>query len=261
MLSYQHAYHAGNLADVHKHAILCCLLKQLTLKEKPLSYIETHAGRGLYSLQSKESYKTGEAAMGVRKMLDKKLLPSDHPYSVIIAQVQAAHDVHAYPGSPLIASMMLRETDQIHLAELHPQEHAALKENLSAFGVKIHKKDGMKLVQRLMPPTPRRGMMLIDPSYEVKKEYEDMPSFILNTYRNWPDGIIALWYPILADARHEPMLEALEKDAPLKTMRHEIIFQKKASKGHGLRGSGMYIINAPFGIEAKAKKIESFFNY
>ena len=132
MLSYQHLYHAGNLADVQKHALLAWMLDYLTLKDKPLSYIETHAGRGLYDLGADEALKTGEAAAGIARM-ENRFAP-DHPYRRRLAEVRIQFGPMAYPGSPLIAALSLREGDTVHLAELHPQEHRALVENLGPLG-------------------------------------------------------------------------------------------------------------------------------
>jgi len=118
MLSYQHAYHAANLADVHKHALLAWVLDYLTRKDKPLSYIETHAGRGLYDLEGEAARKTGEAAQGFDRVAG--WFGPDHPYAVQVARTRALHGVRAYPGSPLIAAQALRPGDRMHLAELHP---------------------------------------------------------------------------------------------------------------------------------------------
>lgn len=142
MLSYQHAYHAGNLADVHKHALLSWALDYLTRKPKPLTYIETHAGRGLYQLDGAEARKTGEAAKGIGQVAE--WFAADHPYTRTLAQVRADHGPQAYPGSPLIASHLLRAEDTLHLAELHPREHAALTRAVP--GAHVHKRDGLEMV-------------------------------------------------------------------------------------------------------------------
>ncbi|OZA07309.1 MAG: 23S rRNA (adenine(2030)-N(6))-methyltransferase RlmJ, partial [Rhodobacterales bacterium 17-64-5] len=122
MLSYQHLYHAGNLADVHKHSALAWMLDYLTRKDKPLSYIETHAGRGVYDLSAPEAVKTGEAAAGIA--LAESVFPPDHPYRQRLDEARAGYGPQAYPGSPLIAALGLREGDTLHLAELHRQEVA-----------------------------------------------------------------------------------------------------------------------------------------
>lgn len=258
MLSYQHIFHAGNLADVQKHALLCAMLSYLTRKDKPLSYIETHAGRGLYQLDAAEAVKTGEAAAGIDLILSRALLPAEHPYLSALARVRDAHGARAYPGSPLLAAECLRPQDKITLAELHPQENAALEYAMSATQAKVVKQDGFEMAQSLTPPDPRRGVMLIDPSYEVKAEYDATPKAISQLNRKWNVGVIALWYPILTDGRHKQMLAALEALNLPKVLRHDVRFPP-AREGHRMVGSGMFIVNAPFGLENEAKRLSRVF--
>lgn len=257
MLSYQHSYHAGNLADVHKHALLAFMLDYLTRKEKPLSYIETHAGRGLYALDAAEALKTGEAAQGVTRIAARGWFPPAHPYARALAETRHRHGATAYPGSPLLAALLLRPGDRLHLAELHPRESTALAQTLAPFGAQIHVRDGFETALALLPPTPRRGLLLIDPSYEVKTDYARIPAIIARIAQKWNVGTIALWYPILATAPHLPMLAALEVAAP-DALRHEIRFPP-ARAGHGMTGSGMFIRNAPWGTEAEASRLTTLF--
>ena len=256
MLSYQHIYHAGNLADVQKHALLAWMLDYLTQKDKPLSYIETHAGRGLYDLGSEEALKTGEAQAGID--LAEGWFPADHPYLQRLTECRAMFGRRSYPGSPMIAALGLRETDTIHLAELHPQEFAALKANMGDFGAHVQKRDGFDMALALTPPTPRRGLMLIDPSYEVKADYDAIPKSMAAIHRKWNVGILCLWYPILTHGAHVPMLAALE-DAFPEAFRHELHFPP-VREGHRMVGTGMFIVNPPYGIEAQAQEITRIFN-
>lgn len=258
MLSYQHIYHAGNLADVQKHALLCAMLGYMTQKDKPLTYIETHSGRGLYQLDAPEAVKTGEAAAGIDLIERRGLLPSDHPYMQALAQVRATHGARAYPGSPLLAAHCLRAQDKQHLAELHPQEHAALDLVMSAHDAHVVKQDGFALAQALCPPEPRRGLLLIDPSYELKTDYDALPKQIAKLHRKWNVGVIALWYPILTSNAHRPMMDALEALALPKTLCHELHFPP-ARDGHRMVGSGMFIVNAPWGIEDEATRLDRVF--
>ncbi|NBE06343.1 23S rRNA (adenine(2030)-N(6))-methyltransferase RlmJ [Paragemmobacter ruber] len=255
MLSYQHSYHAGNLADVQKHVLLAWMLDYLTQKDKPLSYVETHSGRGLYDLAGPEAEKTGEAAQGIARL--EAGLPADHPYCRSLAGVRARHGDHAYPGSPLLAAMGLREGDVMHLAELHPQEHAALTDLLAPWGAHIQKRDGFEMALAVTPPTPRRGLMLIDPSYEVKADYQTIPKFIGQVARKWNVGIIALWYPILTDAPHRPMLDALMAAHP-GALRHEVRFPPVRA-GHRMVGSGFWVLNPPFGMDAESARLDALF--
>jgi len=244
MLSYQHHFHAGNLADVHKHATLAWVLDYLTQKDKPLSYIETHAGRGLYDLDAEAALKTGEAAAGIA--LAESWFPKSHPYRQRLEETRAAHGARAYPGSPLIAALGLRETDTIHLAELHPQEAAHLKAVAGEWGAHVYQRDGFELALALTPPTPRRGLMLIDPSYEVKADYEAVPRHMAAIHRKWNVGHLILWYPLLTGAAHRPMLNALVEAFP-DALRHEVRFPP-ARDGHRMEGSGLFVVNPPYGM-------------
>ncbi|WP_171208936.1 MULTISPECIES: 23S rRNA (adenine(2030)-N(6))-methyltransferase RlmJ [unclassified Ruegeria] len=258
MLSYQHIYHAGNLADVQKHALLAWTLRYLTQKDKPISYVETHSGRGLYQLDAAEAVRTGEAQAGILRAQREGWFGPGHPMSDVLRRVQASHGALAYPGSPLIAAHVLREHDSLHFAELHPREYAALELATSAFGAKTYPQDGFELAQSLLPPTPRRGMMLIDPSYEVKADYERLPKLIAKLHRKWNVGIIALWYPVLTDGRHKPMVAALKAQGFPKAFCHEVRFPP-AREGHRMVGSGMFFLNAPFGIEDEAARLTTLF--
>ena len=255
MLSYQHLYHAGNLADVHKHALLAWALDYLTLKDKPLSYIETHAGRGLYDLGAEEALKTGEAAGGV-EVAENWFAPG-HPYRRRLAEVRAAHGPQAYPGSPMVAALSLRDGDVMHLAELHPQEHRALAANLGPWGAHVQMRDGFDMALAVCPPTPRRGLLLIDPSYEVKADYDRIPKVIAQLHRKWNVGVIMLWYPLLTGGPHGPMLADLLATFP-QALRSEVRFPP-VRDGHRMAGSGLFIVNPPFGMTAEVARIAAVF--
>ena len=251
MLSYQHGYHAGNLADVQKHALLAWMLDYMTLKDKPFSYVETHAGRGLYDLQAPEAVKTGEAAAGIARA--ERLFAPDHPYRRRLGEVRAQFGPAAYPGSPLIAALSLRDGDVLHLAELHPQEHCALMTHLAPWGAHIQARDGFEMALAVCPPTPRRGLMLIDPSYEVKADYDRIPRLIGQIARKWNVGVIALWYPILTDGAHRQMLTDLLTAFPT-ALRSEVTFPP-AREGHRMTGSGLFVINPPYGLAEEAARV------
>lgn len=236
MLSYQHAYHAGNRADLHKHDAFARLIAALAAKPRGITVMETHAGRGLYDLASPEALKTGEAAEGIGKA---RLAPG--PYADALAAVRARHGPDAYPGSPLIAAALLRPQDRLHLMELHPAEHAALKRAMRGTGAAVHRRDGYEGVLALAPPEPRRGLVLVDPSYEVKADYEAVPAFVARLLAKWPEATVLVWYPILAEGRHERLLAGL---APFAPERHEVRF----GTAKGMLGSGLAGINLPFGF-------------
>lgn len=257
MLSYQHIYHAGNLADVHKHALLSAMLDYLTRKDKPLSYLETHSGRGLYALDALEAQKTGEAAQGIQRIEPLGWFPPDHPYARALAATRAAHGPQAYPGSPLIAAQLLRPVDTIQLCELHPREFVALRAALAPHGGIFHQKDGLQMALALTPPTPRRGLLLIDPSYEVKADYDALPRLIAQVAKKWNVGTIALWYPILASGAECGMVRTLRAAHP-DALIHEVRFPP-AREGHGMIGSGMFILNPPWGLEEEAARLSRLF--
>ncbi len=254
MLSYQHAFHAGNLADVHKHALLCWVLDYLTKKPKPLSYIETHAGRGLYDLAGPEAAKTGEAAQGITQFADKF---ESHPYGAALAALRVKFGDQSYPGSPLFAGQILRDDDSLTLAELHPQEHLALKGTVPFKRATIIKQDGFDMALSRSPPSPRRGLLLCDPSFEVKSDYNHIPDFFAKLHRRWPVGVLALWFPVLTDDRQLGMENAL-RDRFDGALCSKVQFPP-ARPGHGMIGSGLFVINPPYGLEEEARRVEAMF--
>ena len=241
MLSYQHAYHAGGPADVHKHIVLAELLARLTAKPRGLSYVETHAGRGLYDLAAPEVAKTGEAAAGIARLAADPATP----FGRALAAVHRAHGATAYPGSPLVARALLRPQDRLTLIELHPAEHAALSGTLAAAGTAIHRRDGFEGVLALAPFTPRRGLVLVDPSYEVKSDYEATAAFVRRLVARWPEAAILVWYPILPAARHAALRDGLR---PLPVAFDEAAFAVPPARG--MTGSGLALVNAPYGSAA-----------
>lgn len=240
MLSYQHAYHAGGPADLHKHAALAGVLALLTRKARPISYLESHAGRALYDLAGPEAAKTGEAVRGIAR-----LDPADHPFWTAIERTRAAHGPAAYPGSPAVARALLRPGDRMALMELHPAEHAALSAAMKGEGVAVHKRDGAEGLRALTPPDPRRGLALIDPSYEIKTDYVETAMLALEIAVRWPQGVVMVWYPLLPAGRHEALVGPVEAVGPAGLIRDEVTFADPPARG--MYGSGLLILNAPYG--------------
>lgn len=255
MLSYQHTFHAGNLADVHKHSILAWTLEYLTKKRKPITFIDTHSGRGLYNLKDKDALKTGEAASGIAKF--KSVVPSETSFARVLKETETTFGPDHYAGSPMIALALLRSEDRLHFAERHPQEFRQLISVVPKKRGKCYATDGYELAVSLCPPTPRRGMLFVDPSYELSSDYTQMPTFVSKIVRRWNVGIIYVWYPLLATNRHSTMLDRLTNAFPDAT-RHEVRF-KPAKTSHGMVGSGMFLINAPFGIEHETRRLSHLF--
>lgn len=243
MLSYQHGYHAGGPADLHKHRALAGLLSLLTRKARPVTYMDSHAGRGLYDLGGEQATKTGEWRAGIGAAT-----PEDGPFWHALAGIRAQHGPNAYPGSPALARQVLRAQDRLILMELHPAEHGALKAALAGPGVEIHRRDGREGLLALSPPKPRRGLALIDPSYERKEEYGETADFALDLARKWPEGAILIWYPILAANRHAAMVERIRARVP-GLLVNETHFDPHGGRKSGMTGSGLALLNAPYGAK------------
>jgi 23S rRNA (adenine2030-N6)-methyltransferase len=243
MLSYQHIYHAGGLADVHKHAALARMLKRIAANGPVCTYVETHAGRGLYDIHCAEQQKTREAERGILALDDGRspLLPA--PYREAIAAARAVHGRRIYPGSPVIAQILLRPTDPIYLAELHPREFKALKHEVRGRGIWVEQVDGFELAARVLPPRQGRGFLFIDPSYEIKSDYEQVASFVRQMHAKDPKLMILIWYPILGAGLHQVLAEMLEADRPSRYEKDEIEFPEQISPR--LKGSGLIGINMP----------------
>jgi len=254
MLSYQHAYHAGNMADVHKHSVLAVALDYLAQKDKPLSYVETHAGRGLYRLDDAAALKTGEAARGIGTV--ERCFPAGHPLIRVLERTRATHGPTAYPGSPLIARGLLRPCDALHLAELHPQEYEGLHKAIGR-DARLYHADGPALALSLAPPDPRRGLCLVDPSWEVKDEWTALPRFLAKLHRAWPVGVLILWMPLLASGAQEEGLAAVAKLLPEARV-HRIGFAP-ARPGHGMIGSALVLVNPPWGLETELDRLSALF--
>jgi 23S rRNA (adenine2030-N6)-methyltransferase len=153
---------------------------------------------------------------------------------------------------------MLRPGDRMHLAELHPQEIAALEPVMAPYSATCYRQDGFAMARAVTPPTPRSGLMLVDPSYEVKADYAAIPPFVAQIHRKWNVGVLMLWYPILTTNAHAPMLAALEAADHPGALHHEIRFPP-ARPGHGMVGSGIFVVNAPFGMEEEARRLSALF--
>ncbi len=255
MLSYQHAYHAGNFADVHKHWMLVLLLSALSRKDKPWCYLDTHAGRGSYNLESELAQKTGEWKQGIARLVARQEQAPDvwQQYLQLVQKAQPSLErLLAYPGSPQIAEWLQRDQDRSVLCELHPQEFEHLKTHFRrSHRSHLHFRDGFEGVMALIPPEEKRGLILIDPSYELKQDYLGIPAYLEQVAKRWSGACVAIWYPVLADHRQEAMLEAL-LDGPLnKILRSEIRLQDKTS---GMLGSGMLVFNPPWQLDEQLQQ-------
>lgn len=255
MLSYQHIYHAGCLADLHKHAALCAVLARMVQKPKKLSYIETHAGRGLYDLRSVEAQKTGEAQQGILRLETAKWFAKDHPFSKALDRIKQKHGAHIYPGSAILAAHMLRAGDVMHLHELHPQEVRFLQSSMQGSGAHVYHRDGYEGLLALSPPMPRRGVIFIDPSFEIKSEYAQIVDVVAKVMKKWPVAVLCLWYPLLPAGAHKDMTQQLlSLDLP-KSGCFETQFMPQKEGARGMYGSGLFMANMPFGADSDVMDI------
>lgn len=254
MLSYRHSYHAGNYADVIKHIVLIEILEHLTKKENAFDYIDTHAGAGLYNLLSERTAKLQEYMQGIGK-----LKPTDWPeltsYFDVIASYNKADSLDFYPGSPAISSNFLRRQDRSWLYELHPRDAELLLENSGKQkGVRVMFEDGFKGMEAILPPISRRGLVLIDPSYEIKSDYAQVFDAINNAYKKFPTGTYALWYPVV-DRKNIDILERKFIRSGIKKIQQFELGIAADQFGSGMSASGMIVINPPWMLKDKMAKV------
>jgi 23S rRNA (adenine2030-N6)-methyltransferase len=250
MLSYQHAYHAGNHADVLKHAVLLALLAKLTAKDKPLRYIDTHAGAGGYDLRSPAARKNREFLGGIAKIYGAQSAPA--AVARLLELVRRYNDgatkVEHYPGSPWLAREQLRPADSLYLFELHPAEHRMLLATLGADRrVTVMRTSGLEGCVGLVPPPERRGLVLIDPSYEVKDEHTQVVDALAKAHRRFSTGTFAIWYPVL-ERRWVQRFERAIRSIGLSSIDLYELCVAPDSQGRGLTGSGMIVVNPPWQV-------------
>ncbi|WP_240464875.1 23S rRNA (adenine(2030)-N(6))-methyltransferase RlmJ [Paraferrimonas sp. SM1919] len=258
MLSYRHSYHAGNHADVLKHATQVLLLNKFKQKNKPFCYLDTHSGAGLYSLESEQAQKTAEYQGGIAKLWPlKQEFPELSDYFEVISHHNPNGQLLHYPGSPEIARYLLRQQDNMQLIELHNNEINELRNNLGFDNrVHIHHRNGFEGLVGLLPPTPARGFVLIDPSYELKTDYQAVIDGVQKALKRWPKAVIAVWYPILAEKRDysEWLAYKLSQLSINNLLRAELSVEAQQLE-FGMHGSGMMIINAPWQLDTQLESL------
>lgn len=265
MLSYQHGYHAGNFADVVKHLTLTRLLDYLTKKDKPMFYLETHSGKGLYDLKDKQSEKTGEYKQGINLIWPNKAkLPSVFQnYINSISRLNTRGELTQYPGSPYLAITGLRPQDRLYFCELHPAEFEIL-ERMPRFNKKVHvsNTDGIASLTALLPPQEKRGLIFIDPSFEIKDEYKHIPAAIKKAFSRFSNGVFCLWYPVVNKRFTNQLIRGMKDIGAKNALRIE--FNLTMAPQNGMSGCGLWIINPPFTLEDELKSVldvlRTFFN-
>jgi 23S rRNA (adenine2030-N6)-methyltransferase len=257
-MNYRHAYHAGNFADVLKHAVLTLVLDYMKRKQAPFRVIDTHAGAGRYALASPQAEKTGEWQGGIARLVgvDAKPLPpraAQHlqPYLDVVRRENAGDTLGFYPGSPAIALSLMRSQDTLIANELHPEELSLLREAIGGDRrAKLMALDAWVALKALLPPKERRGVVLIDPPFEEKDEFGRIATGLAQGLQRFATGIYIVWYPIKdlkPVARFHAELTAL---AMPKSLRIELMLQRP-SDPERLNGCGLIVVNPPYTLEGQ----------
>ncbi|MGO1765894.1 23S rRNA (adenine(2030)-N(6))-methyltransferase RlmJ [Advenella sp. S44] len=261
MFSYRHAFHAGNHADVLKHAILLHILDYYNRKDSPYWVVDTHAGAGVYDLTDAWAEKTAEFRDGIERLWHQPQLPE--LLANYIEHVRQLNDYGAlsvYPGSPWIALQMMRPADRLRLFELHPTEITHLDENIQmqsrdvARQVSVFEKDGFTGLLSQLPPAPRRGIILIDPSYEDKNDYRHTLNAVKEGLKKFATGCFAVWYPLVRRKEVHDMQKQLEKLSDVGWVHVRLAVKKPPENGYGLYGSAMFVVNPPYTLAAALRQ-------
>lgn len=258
MLSYRHGFHAGNFADVHKHIALMLLLEALKKKDTPFCYIDTHAGCARYDLQSEFAQKNREYETGISRLWNQNDLPV--PVAAYLEAVKKMNSgdngqLHYYPGSPAIARQLLRPQDRMILMELHPTEAPLLKDYFKDDKqVGVHHRDGFEGLAALVPPREKRGLVFIDPAYEVRDEFERLTAALIDAWHKWPTGMYAVWYPLQQKQPLPRFHYELRKANIKKIFLHEFSVVPDTAPNR-LSGTGMIVINPPWQFDVHIKQL------
>jgi 23S rRNA (adenine2030-N6)-methyltransferase len=258
MLSYRHAFHAGNHADLLKHLVLVELLAYFRRKEKPFHYIDTHAGAGLYPLDQGYATQNAEYAAGIGRLWAQEDLPG--PLAAFRDRIRSCNpgpELTRYPGSPWLAWQMLRPADRMWLFELHPRDQELLRTTFSAAGkeVRIAGSDGFTGLKGLLPPSTRRALVLVDPPYEEKRDYDRVVNLLAAAVKRFATGTYALWYPLLPRAEAQALPARLKALAVPSWLHVTLTVQEPSADGFGMHGSGLFIINPPYTLPAALESI------
>jgi 23S rRNA (adenine2030-N6)-methyltransferase len=256
MLSYRHSFHAGNFADLIKHITLVYLLDYLNKKDKPYCYLDTHSGAGLYDLASSHAAKTNEFSEGIARFAQASV---EHPqlqrYWQLIKKINSGTQLRLYPGSPQLASLLLRPTDRLLLNELHSTDHKHLVDLLSQDKrCLIKQEDAFAVLKASLPPKEKRGLIFIDPSYEKKDDYQKLIQALISAHKRFATGVYAIRYPVINRQDTEAWIQKLVAAGIPKLTRIEHCPYPDTS-GQGMTGSGMLIINPPYTLAEDFKKL------
>lgn len=254
-MNYRHAYHAGNFADVVKHAVLARLVEYLKRKDKAFRVIDTHAGIGLYDLSSEEAQKTGEWRQGIGRLLGARL-PTEAaallaPYLDAVRSCNVEGGVEKYPGSPMIARHLLRKQDRLSAIELHPEDVQTLAGHFEGdFQSRVIELDGWLALGAHLPPKEKRGLVLVDPPFEIGGEFDRLVDGLKKAHRRWPGGIFALWYPI-KDRKAVAAFRDDLADAGIPKIMDIEFYIRPPSPEPKLDGTGLIVVNPPYPLETE----------
>jgi 23S rRNA (adenine2030-N6)-methyltransferase len=254
-MNYQHAFHAGNFADVHKHAVLARILVHLRAKPAAFRVIDSHAGAGRYDLSAAEPTRSGEWQNGIKRLWDAPLATELRallaPYLDAVAALNPGGALRIYPGSPLLAASLLRPQDRLVACELEPRSaallNAALRGDRRAKALSL---DGWTALGAFVPPKERRGVVVVDPPFEEAAEFTRLSGALAAAHRKWPTGIYLLWYPIKERDAPDALARRLRQLAMPSVLRSEIMLDAPRADA-GLVGSGLIVINPPFKLAAE----------
>ena len=254
MLAYRHAFHAGNHADVLKHLVLTLVLRYMNQKDKGYRVVDTHAGAGGYSLQGTYAHKRAEFEQGIARLWGRAELPPPvADYVALVRQFNGADRLEQYPGSPAFAHALMRAQDQLHLYELHPTDHKILASYLGEQpGVEVHMSDGFASLRRELPPPTRRGVLLIDPPYELKSDYTKVLASVREALTRFADGTVIVWLPqlqLLEAAQLPQRLKSAAAPAKKGWLHARLNVAPPAERGFGLLGSSVFVVNPPHKLQ------------
>ncbi|MBU0799830.1 MAG: 23S rRNA (adenine(2030)-N(6))-methyltransferase RlmJ [Alphaproteobacteria bacterium] len=250
-MNYRHIYHAGNFADVIKHLMLMLVIEYMQQKDKPFFLLDTHAGIGLYDLQRVEAQKTAEAADGIARLWNAPDLPPELVrYVRWVRRCNKGDALRYYPGSPLIVQKMLRPIDTMVVNELHPEDVQTLRRSLDrTANLRIESRDGYECIRALLPPPQRRGMVLVDPPFEVRDEFTQMVKGLKDAHERWAGGTYMLWYPI-KDPAHAAAFHADIAALNIRDIIAVDFYRRPAEDLTKLNGAGLVVVNPPWTLRA-----------
>jgi len=257
MFSYRHAFHAGNHADVLKHMVLVHLLRYLAQKDKPLWFVDTHAGAALYALDEGYATKNAEFETGIGRLWARKDLPA--PLDEYVAQVRAVNTsarLRAYPGSPQLATQMLRAQDRLRMFELHSTESRLLQKHFRGDAPRAIAQpgDGFEGLQSVLPPPSRRGLVLVDPSYEDRGDYKRVVESLREGLKRFSTGVYAIWYPQVQRHESRRFPDQLKRLQEQDWLHVTLTVKRPVAGGLGLHGSGMFVLNPPWTLPKALKE-------